>query len=104
MSLQFLPLKIGSVDTAFSEANSMVLDFSFPTPCTTVHAVLQGFDLLYDDPDHELLKIGVSLDVHFGSGDRSGTVQLSFVLKDDSSGIFSSNLIRGQIALLLIGL
>jgi hypothetical protein len=103
--MQFLPITIGSPDTIFWEDVMTNVEFRFPQPASRAEAVLQGFDLQFEESDCELDLIKVNLDTHFGANDRSGTVTVSFSLSDDSSGgiFLASNLIHAKIDFLVIG-
>ena len=98
--MQFASITLGDPDLIFPENVSVTRDFAFAQPVTSARAVLQGFDLAYDDPDHELRSVAVNLVTHFGSGDKAGTVEISFSLRDDST----FRIISGQVRVLVIGL
>ena len=97
--MQFLPITVGSPNLEFPPAVSLNVPFMLGQPATSARAVLQGFDLQYADPDHHLRRIHVTLTTFHGTGDRSGTVQVEFALRDDSA----HSHISGQVFLLVIG-
>lgn len=97
--MQFIPITFGNINLIFPDSVSVTQDFQFPQPVNSARAVLRGFDLEYNDPDHHLRRIKVNLTTHFQSGDRGGTVEVAFSLVDNSSEIIS-----GQVELLVIGL
>jgi len=97
--MQFAPITFGNINLVFPDNVSVTKDFQFPQPARTAHAVLQGFNLEYSDPDHHLRRIKVKLTTHFQSGDRGGAVEVAFSLVDNSF-----EMISGEINLLVIGL
>ena len=96
--MQFLPLTVGSPNLEFPPTVSLIVPFTLAQPASSARAVLQGFDLQYADPDHHLRRIHVTLTTFHGSGDRSGTVQVEFALRDDSP----HSHISGQVSLLIV--
>ena len=96
--MQFLPLTVGSPNLEFPPTVSLTVPFTLPEPASSARAVLRGFDLQYADPDHHLRKIHVNLATFHGAGDRSGTVEVEFALRDDSA----HSHISGQIFLLIV--
>lgn len=97
--MQFVSITVGDHNLIFPDHVTVVKDFTFPQSATAANAVVQGFDLLYNDPDHFIHHIEVSLVTHFHSGDRAGTVEVSFALRDDAN----FEIIGGQIKVLVIG-
>jgi hypothetical protein len=97
--MQFVPISFGDLNLVFPDSVSVTKDFTFFRPANTAEAVLQGFDLEYDDPDHHLRRIKVALKTHFHPGDQGGSVEIAFSLIDNSHEIIS-----GQVDLLVIGL
>src|SRR5215831_17518129 len=66
--MQFVPISFGDLNLIFPDSVSVTRDFTFSRPANTAQAVLQGFDLEYDDPDHHLRRIKVALRTHFHAG------------------------------------
>ena len=97
--MQFVPITFGDINLTFPDTVSVTRDFQFPQPANGAHAVVQGFDLEYNDPDHHLRRIKVNLTTHFQPGDRGGSVEVAFSLVDNSF-----EMISGQVDLLVIGL
>jgi len=97
--MQFVPISFGDLNLIFPDSVSVTRDFTFSRPANTAQAVLQGFDLEYDDPDHHLRRIKVALRTHFHAGDQGGPVEVAFSLVDNSH-----ETIRGKVDLLVIGL
>ena len=108
MSLQFLEVEIGGPAAMFLESgNAVTVPFTFPYPAVGAVALLQGFELEFTVPDNELDSIAIVPSVHFGAGDRSGTVEVRFSMVGDSfvwpPWEYSADTITGHIRLLVIG-
>lgn len=102
--MQFLSLKVGSPNLNFTEdPPAIVVDFTFPQPAQSAFAMLEGFDFNFEAPDRQLERIECGLDTHFGAGDQSGTVIVKFAFSDDSTSLFSSNLISAELKFLVVG-
>ena len=101
--MQFIPINFGDMNSISPGIASVTKDFRFSQPASAAHAVLQGFDLEYNDPynntDHNLRRVKVNLTTHFQSGDSGGSVEVSWSFVDNSFEIISV-----QIDLLMIGL
>jgi hypothetical protein len=96
--MQFLTFTRGGSDLIFPDHTSFTVDFMFPQPAQTAEALIQGFDFAFQDPDHHLERIEYELETHFGAGDRSGTIEVSFALSDETFKIISA-----EIRFLVIG-
>lgn len=96
--MQFLSFTRGGPNLIFPDHTRFVVDFMFPQPAQTAKALIQGFDFGFEDSDHHLERIDYELETHFGAGDRSGTIEVSFALSDDSFKI-----INAEIKFLVIG-
>ncbi|MEO6333669.1 MAG: hypothetical protein ABIO91_01680 [Pyrinomonadaceae bacterium] len=106
--MQFLRLEIGSPNTAFLEKGPLItVPFRFPYPTNYAFALIQGFDLQFQAADNELEQLTIIPTVNFGTGDRSGTVQLRLAfIGDEITWPWNdnpNNTITAHIRLLVIG-
>ena len=101
--MQLVALKVGGMDQAFAANQTLIADFSFPSPARAASALLQGFQVARPEGDISLLDIGVELFMHFAPGQSAGSVEVRFRLGGSGGILLSSDLIQAEVHVLVAG-